>query len=469
MQMTISQKSSQQTHEAIVFFAGDRISKEMLYTEFEALLDCVVPMREFTGRDIQAAYVRLDGGLTPAAVVLFMVRFDADGFPDQSWNVPLRNLAENGVRGQDLGAGPVRLATRSQCGVPGQEENLWDIQFGSEGNTLELLRDRLRINRLGIDAVDLHPPAQSWATQPAPAAVPVSQSLPQQAAAQAGADSADAVRALMQQNQQQMAILKEQNQREVRGLQERLTELQQRLRALDGEKLQLQQQLETNTRAAADDRSRAELTLQMAVERARGQAATLRHELEEQHAAAVSALQLQYQQERSALEQHFNEQLAGQDTRTREAVARGEREHQQQEEQLHSLRTELTDLRRDRLRLMGEGAGKFFDALKEKGVKFVAFQPGAGHLTIAMEDLSRFIDDTEQFVAEKCGVSLEHYRRWLAHYNDPVCQGSAGHGGQCSKPLTKLLKPAEFVAGMHDRCDVHKQVPRSRPAPERAP
>ena len=54
---------------------------------------------------------------------------------------------------------------------------------------------------------------------------------------------------------------------------------------------------------------------------------------------------------------------------------RNERERQLQEEQLHSLRTELTELRRDKLRLMGEGANKFFDALKERNVKFVSFQP----------------------------------------------------------------------------------------------
>ncbi|MFZ1293687.1 MAG: hypothetical protein WAR81_05755, partial [Pseudomonadales bacterium] len=144
------------------------------------------------------------------------------------------------------------------------------------------------------------------------------------------------------------------------------------------------------------------------------------------------------------------------------------RELQAAEEQLQGLRTELTDLRRDKMRLMSDGADKFFDALKEKGVKFVAYQPGAGHLTIAMEDLSRYIEDTENFVAEKCAVSVEHYRRWLAHYTSPVCQGSAGDGGPCAKPLTRLLKPAEFVSGMHDRCDVHKQMPRTVPPKEQA-
>lgn len=69
-------------------------------------------------------------------------------------------------------------------------------------------------------------------------------------------------------------------------------------------------------------------------------------------------------------------------------------------------------------------------------------------------------------MAEKCGVSPEHYRRWLAHYNSPLCQGTAGSGAPCAKPLTKLLKPAEFVVGMHDRCEIHKQFPRTQAATE---
>jgi hypothetical protein len=62
----------------------------------------------------------------------------------------------------------------------------------------------------------------------------------------------------------------------------------------------------------------------------------------------------------------------------------------------------------------------------------------------------------------RCNVSPEHYRRWLHHYNNPVCQGASGSGAPCAKPLTKILKPADFTPGLQDRCDIHKQVPRSQ-------
>jgi hypothetical protein len=67
--MSIHQKSSAQTQEAVIFFADGEIRREMLYPEFEALLDCVVPIRDFAGKTLEAAYVRLDA--RPA--VLFLI------------------------------------------------------------------------------------------------------------------------------------------------------------------------------------------------------------------------------------------------------------------------------------------------------------------------------------------------------------------------------------------------------------
>ncbi|MBK6287390.1 MAG: hypothetical protein IPJ33_07340 [Gammaproteobacteria bacterium] len=443
--MSFQQKSSHQTHEAIVFFADGAIIKEMLYTEFEALLDCVVPMREFVGRNMQAAYVRVDSALAVVATVLFYAPFDERGFPEQSWNVPLRQLAETAARGPDLGGGPVRLATRSQCPIPGQEDSLWDIEFGVGGNTLSQLREKLHGNRLGIDAVD-HSPQLPGAV--ITGAVPVVSGVaPGMAVAGAPtAESADAMLAFMQQSNQQVALLRKQHRQELAGTGERLSALQGQVQVLLNEKGVLSEQLAEQAAAVADERAAAARALQQLTELGRSQTAAIRAEMQAARDAALAESAQQSLVERERLG----------------------RELQAAEEQLQGLRTELTDLRRDKMRLMSDGADKFFDALKEKGVKFVAYQPGAGHLTIAMEDLSRYIEDTENFVAEKCAVSVEHYRRWLAHYTSPVCQGSAGDGGPCAKPLTRLLKPAEFVSGMHDRCDVHKQMPRTVPPKEQA-
>jgi len=269
---------------------------------------------------------------------------------------------------------------------------------------------------------------------PAPAAAPPAQ----------GSEASDTLLALMQQSSQQMALAREQHQRESMALQQQLAVLQQHARALEDEKHALLARAEQQARTLEEQRSAADSRTRQLAEQARREIEAARQTLEGERDAA----------------------LAERDARMREALARLERERETQEDQLHSLRSELTELRRDKLRLMGEGADKFFAQLKEKGVKLVAFQPGAGHLTIPMEDLNRYLEETEAFVAEKCGVSPEHYRRWLAHYNSPLCQGTAGSGAPCAKALTKLLKPAEFVAGMHDRCEIHKQFPRTQAAAE---
>ena len=117
--MTVHQKSSTQTQEAVVFFHDSQIVCEMLYAEFEALLDCVVPIRDFVGTTLEAVYVRLDARLVPQTAVFFLIPFDAEGFPDRNWDVPLRMLAERGVSiGPDLGSPnlnglPIRAATSS--------------------------------------------------------------------------------------------------------------------------------------------------------------------------------------------------------------------------------------------------------------------------------------------------------------------------------------------------------------------
>jgi chromosome segregation ATPase len=174
------------------------------------------------------------------------------------------------------------------------------------------------------------------------------------------------------------------------------------------------------------------------------------------------------EKERDAAQVERDAALAEIDQRVQKEREQFARDRQQVDEHNSKLLGELTGMRRDKLRLLGEGMDKFLEAMGEKGVKFVSFQPGAGHITIAMDDLQSFVEDTEEFVAKKCGVNVEHYRRWLAHYTNPVCQGTGGRGDLCAKPLGKMLKPMEFIGGLHDRCDIHKQVPRSQAAIEGA-
>ena len=103
------------TTEAIIFFADNHVIKEMLYPEFEAVLDRVVGISEFAGQKVGAVYLRINGQLQANAAVFFNLGFDAKGNADDRWNIPLQHLADKGGRGPDLGAGAIKLSCRSQC------------------------------------------------------------------------------------------------------------------------------------------------------------------------------------------------------------------------------------------------------------------------------------------------------------------------------------------------------------------
>jgi hypothetical protein len=297
------------------------------------------------------------------------------------------------------------------------------------------MRERLGMNRLGLDESRVM-------SAPAPADEPFAvhesavRPLPHgNAHPESTQGNQDAMLALMQQSNLQVSLIREQSQREIGAMQQQLAELRQRAESLEAARLLAVAQLDT---ARAESRKELE-ALQVRLEEEAASAARS-GEQEQSLNAALRRVEESFSTERSLL---------------RAEVSR-------LEEQVHSLSVELTSLRRDKLRLMDDGAEGFFAKLKDKNVNFVTFQPGAGHMTIPADDLSRFLSETEAYVSARCNVSEEHYRRWLHHYNNPVCQGTSGSGAPCAKPVAKVLKPAEFVAGLQDRCDVHKQVPRSQ-------
>ena len=46
-------------------------------------------------------------------MVFFILGFDKQGLADSKWNLPLKLLANKGVDGPDMGAGPVKIYMQS--------------------------------------------------------------------------------------------------------------------------------------------------------------------------------------------------------------------------------------------------------------------------------------------------------------------------------------------------------------------
>ena len=147
--------------EAVFCFDENGICKEMMYTEFEAILDGVVGLNEFAGDTIKSAFVVINGALQVESCVLFTIDFDRQGFASKSWNLPLRHLAETAGAGPNLGAGPIRLSCKSQCSVAWHHADMWDPDMTPANNTFIRIRDTAKVNKLCI-------PKSSNAPGPAP-------------------------------------------------------------------------------------------------------------------------------------------------------------------------------------------------------------------------------------------------------------------------------------------------------------
>ena len=120
------------------------------------------------------------------------------------------------------------------------------------------------------------------------------------------------------------------------------------------------------------------------------------------------------------------------------------------------LREELCQLRKDKIRLVNEGGDKFLERLESLGISFIAFHPGAGHISIQLADMGEYMENPIAFAANKCLVSEDHYRRWLSHYQKPECQAPLTNEKVCGCRIRRMDVPSQFVVGESDRCDKHK-------------
>mgnify|MGYP006952905825 CR=1 FL=1 len=106
--------------EAVMFFSERGISKEMLFPEFEALLDGLVASPEFADETVEAVFLQINARLQVRAAVFFTLDFDLDGYVNRLWNMPLRQIAERAERTGE----PCEPSVQSVQSVPmpGEEE-----------------------------------------------------------------------------------------------------------------------------------------------------------------------------------------------------------------------------------------------------------------------------------------------------------------------------------------------------------
>ncbi len=451
----MSMQNKAQMVEAVLFFNDRGVCKEMLFPEFEALLDNVVNMPEFADQQMRLAYVLINPRLLVRAVVFFYLDFDEHGAADKGWNLPLRHLADNAGRGPDLGAGPIRLACRSQCPVSWHQMHLWDPSLAPGKNDLVLVRDAAKRNALGllveedapvVLAERLQVAAEDKWQAPDPARDEADKRAEQKEqehrlkTAQLIKQQRLRISTLGKQYEEELARLKLAGEERQRAQQAEIHNLHQALRQQE----ELNNNLKAQLGAQADSmqQTREELAKQL-------------RDLERHGRTEADILRAQFDSELQA-------RVAAALAEAREQVAIRDVELAYRAEQETQLQQELERLKRERDELASQGGEQILERLAKLGVVFVVYHPGAGHLTIPLQDIARYQNNPMSYAAAKCFVSEEQYRQWLAHYQQPTCEASLPSGERCAMPIDRVETPSRFVVGESNCCARHKAGARLR-------
>ena len=132
--------------DAIFFLHKDEVLKQMLVSEFEALLDGVVQATEYSAKSIDAVFLQINSRLSIQSLVFFRIGFTPDGYVVGDWHVPFHQLLQSPARGPDLGAGVCRLVTKAQCSAPWLAQGLYD----PDPKIFTVLVQSVKLNKLGI-------------------------------------------------------------------------------------------------------------------------------------------------------------------------------------------------------------------------------------------------------------------------------------------------------------------------------
>lgn len=429
--------------DAVMFFDNNTVVKEMLYPEFEAILDHVVGIPGFEEQQVRAVFVRINGQLQVVACVFFYIGFDCKGYADKTWNIPLSHLADSAGRGPDLGAGPIKLSCRSQCSVSWHQRSLWDPELESGFNTLKHIAQVVKRNRLGL-MVDTFAQGNDQQQSNDNTQNGVDEKLIEQLQQKYREELRQRLEAQAQEHKLRIATMKSEALDHVEKLHAnyrsklaKLTESEQAVKQLFAEEKQKNQKLKNILEQQAEQF----------------------HQDREQFERSISHNQSIKDDELIELQKKYELELkASIDTATAELKERldmREVELYYRDEQIGRLHEDIITLRKEKQQLIDGGGDRLLKKLVESGITFVAYHPGVDHITIALRDMAHYLESPLAYVAKKCSVSLELYQQWKAHHELPVCNHIMDDGTICAIPIPKVEHPSRFIPGESDCCAEH--------------
>ena len=443
------------SYDVVLFVDQNKVIKEMLLTEFEAVLDGVVGEPEFANTSAHAVYLKINRRLEIIGAVFFIIGFDNKGNADKRWNIPLSQMVETAAFGSELNGIQLRIACRSQCQIPWHQQDLWEPDLSVGSNTLKILSASVQANRLGllVDDTPEQPPVLTDIVSGVTNAPSNQRAKPVDNGAVIEKEKREQERYNMAQNIKKqrvyIASLKSLHEQEMEG-QRKLYSKDREMFLLANKKLQEQiEALELKYCDAVIDIENKQLSFSK-------QCAEYEQRLErmmDQRGIDHRSLRVQFNKD-------FQAKLIEQTAEIESKLEMREVEVYYREEQINRLKSEALELKAYAKQLESQSVAAEISSLVENGVYFVVSQPGVGPLSIEAEDLIRFNSEPNRYIAERLGVDIDTYEAWLAHIKLPLCVGSAnGENGRenCGEHLEPVTTPQEFVHGISDCCAAHQQ------------
>ncbi len=444
--------------EAVFLYQDEQISRELLYPEFEAILDGFIPFPDFANTTAKAAYIQIDSSLCVTGLVFFLISFDASGMVDRRWNVPLRQLIDATGTGPDMGAGAIRLACYSQCPIAWHQKNLWDPLMDTGNNSFVAIRKAVKSNRLGM----VVKPTKREKAKAAPAVKPVVDNAREQEVLEQklhdhyAQELRDKMAMLIKEQRLRIATLMNQHQAKVHSMQ-----LEHQERALAYQ--QKFHEYEQQSRDLTERNSALKENLDAQVNKIEGMREYFAHKLKAAQAGEFNQVQLL--QENFALE--MEAKISAATAELREMLDMREVELFYRHQNETALKEEIVNLKREQQQLLKNSGDQLLERLTKAGINLVTFLPGLGEMAIPLDDIGVYLEDAQAYAAEKAGVSEAIYLSWLEHHQSPCCNAVDPRGHSCGRSITMIETPFEFHPGESDRCSQHQTVVYSKVAERR--
>ena len=418
-------------HQAIIFLNDKhQVVKEILYPEFEAVLDHYVGMLDFENQTLKAAYLQIDYQLNITGAVFFVIAFESRGFIDKHWNIPLLQVLDKAESGPNLGAGPIRLCTADQCSMPSIQSDFWT----PPDDVFITLQQAIKRNNLCLTTpIETH--QSPGATEPL-----------------GGMPGAQTEQLGLQVRQQLEAEY------DSRLSTVMATAEAAHTHSLDSVRIELEQLKDALSSAKdviRDEKNKNRLLKETLDNQANElQRAREKYQKEISKVETINGSQLEALQEQFELEAKARVDAACKELKERLEMREGELFHRDQK--IADQRMELERLKQQQA-LMHGGEDNLLNKMIDSGLIFVADYPGGDQLTVPFEQIPQYLKAPMQYLADFCGVDVAVYKQWLYHCELPVCNASLESGRMCGKPIEKVSKPKKFIPGESDRCSSHRQ------------